>query len=245
MAPRYRVLALDLDGTTLNSTRVVSRKTKYWIKQAIDAGVIAICATGRGLPNAVNIWTNVFPGAPAVLANGAEVWLNPHTLLERHCLNPEDVLRLYELAQEVGGRFWAYNPEGMVKNIKLERAQLADGWYKFGISHRDPDAIAHVWEVASAWDSITVTSSHPSNVEISARGVSKRTGVERLCQELGISLADVMAIGDSHNDIELLRAVGLGVAMGNGSSEVKAVADKTTKSNQRNGVAWAIRKYLL
>ncbi|HOK32898.1 MAG TPA: Cof-type HAD-IIB family hydrolase [Limnochordia bacterium] len=245
MAVRYRVLALDLDGTTLNAQGRVSRKTRYWLRKAAEAGVTLICATGRGYPRAKEIWETAFPGSPAVLANGAEIWLNPETLLERYYMEREDVLRLHRLAEETGGSFWAYNTTGMVRGHQLKGEDLGDGWYKCGIYHADRATVEELWRIVGSWENVSVTTSHPLMLEVAAKGISKRSGVERLCRELGVPMKEVMAVGDSLNDVELLQGVGLGVAMGNAGSEVKKAADRVTRSHRANGVAWAIRKYLL
>jgi HAD superfamily hydrolase (TIGR01484 family) len=245
LAARYRLLALDLDGTTLNSHGRASRKTRYWIRKALEAGVVVVCATGRGRPKAQDLWDSVFSGSPAIFANGGEIWLDPATLLERRYMETDCVRRVYELAAEVGGAFWGYNDEGLVHGHELNLDQLEGGWYKCVVFHPDPTTTEAVRELVAAWAGVSVTSSHPRIAEIGARGVSKRAAVERLCREFSISMEDVMAVGDSQNDIDLLQAAGLGVAMGNALPEVKAAADRVTKSNRANGVAWAIRKFLL
>ncbi|MNR51606.1 Sugar phosphatase YidA [compost metagenome] len=76
-------------------------------------------------------------------------------------------------------------------------------------------------------------------------GVSKATGVEAVCDLLGISMSEVIAMGDSQNDIAMIREAGLGVAMGNAQEEVKQIADITTVTNNEHAVAQVIRKYLL
>jgi hydroxymethylpyrimidine pyrophosphatase-like HAD family hydrolase len=245
LTARYRLLALDLDGTTLLPTGEVSQATKHWIERAIQAGVLVMCATGRGRPHAEAIWSELFPGAPAVLANGAEVWLDPDTPLERNFMNPDHVVKLYELVQEMGISYWAYSTNGVIYDEDLFAHEPGDGWFKFGVFHRDTAIIDRVWKTVAEWEGITVTSSHPSNVEISAQGVSKKSGVERVCDALKIPITEVMAVGDSHNDIELITAAGLGVAVENASEEVKRAADIITKSNAEDGVAYAIQKYLL
>ena len=84
-----------------------------------------------------------------------------------------------------------------------------------------------------------------ANLEFTAQGVSKATGLRFLADYLGLTLAQTMAIGDSENDAEMLRAAGLGVAMGNAYPQVKALADAVTDDNESDGVAKAIQKYLL
>jgi hydroxymethylpyrimidine pyrophosphatase-like HAD family hydrolase len=204
-----------------------------------------MCATGRARHTTEAFWSELCPDSPPVLANGAEVWLNPHTLLERRYMDTEQVLKLYGLAQELGLSYWAHSASGMIRDGDVLNHEPGEGWFKFGLYHPDHTLIAEAWKMLARWDGITVTSSHPSNVEISAQGVSKKSGVERVCTELKISMAEVMAIGDSHNDLELIQAAGLGVAVENASPEVKTAADAITKSNAADGVAYAIQKYLL
>ena len=83
--------------------------------------------------------------------------------------------------------------------------------------------------------------SEVSSVECAAPGVNKGTGLERLCQALGISPAACVAVGDAENDMPMLRAAGLGVAMGNAAPHVKAAADCTVADNDHGGCAQAIR----
>ena len=84
-----------------------------------------------------------------------------------------------------------------------------------------------------------------ANLEFNKAGISKATGVQFLSEYMGVSVNDVIAIGDSENDIEMLKTAGTGIAMGNAVEEAKAAADDITSSNDEDGVAKAIEKYLL
>lgn len=84
-----------------------------------------------------------------------------------------------------------------------------------------------------------------ANLEFNKAGVSKASGIRFLSKYLGIPKEDIMAIGDSENDIEMLKEAGLGIAMRNALDEVIAVANDVTTSNDEEGVAKAIEKYLL
>lgn len=85
----------------------------------------------------------------------------------------------------------------------------------------------------------------PGAFEITSGSAGKREAVRFLAQTLGMTLADVMALGDSGNDLELLQAAGFGVAMGNAPEFVKAAADAVTEPNYESGAAKAIRRWLL
>ena len=83
------------------------------------------------------------------------------------------------------------------------------------------------------------------NLEFTKAGTNKAAGLKFLAGHLGMTMDEVMAVGDSENDIEMLREAGLGIAMGNASAEVKAVADAVTLDNENDGVAVAIERDLL
>ena len=83
------------------------------------------------------------------------------------------------------------------------------------------------------------------NLEISSVYANKGNGLQWLAGHLGISMEQVMALGDSDNDITMLRMAGLGVAMENAAQEIKEAADEVTSSNEEDGVAQAIERWVL
>jgi Cof subfamily protein (haloacid dehalogenase superfamily) len=91
---------------------------------------------------------------------------------------------------------------------------------------------------------VAISSSGNHNIEINDTKAQKGYGVQRLAQEYGISLLDTMALGDNYNDVSMLQCVGLSVAMDNADEEIKKLAVFTTKTNDENGVAFAIEKYI-
>ena len=90
-----------------------------------------------------------------------------------------------------------------------------------------------------------VTRWHPSGVDIIAKGGGKRTAVERYCRLRGWKPEEIIAFGDSENDLEMLRFAGIGVALGNAEPEVKAAADYVTDDIDCDGVAKALYHYNL
>lgn len=89
------------------------------------------------------------------------------------------------------------------------------------------------------------TSSLYNNIEINTKDANKGAGLKALCEHLGIDLSEAMALGDGGNDITMLKAAGIGVAMGNADEKVKASADVVVGTNEEAGVAEAIRRYVL
>jgi Cof subfamily protein (haloacid dehalogenase superfamily) len=94
-------------------------------------------------------------------------------------------------------------------------------------------------------DRATVTQAVPEYIEVLPPGASKGRGVRMLLDDLGIEPEEMLAIGDGENDLEMLQMAGVGVAMGNGKTAVKAIADYVTSDNNHSGVAEAIEKFAL
>lgn len=92
---------------------------------------------------------------------------------------------------------------------------------------------------------VTLTSAVANNIEVNHRSANKGEGLKQICKILNLEAKNVMAIGDSDNDLRMLQFAGLGVAMGNAPDELKAITDKVTLSYKEDGVAHAIEKYVL
>lgn len=239
-----RLLALDMDGTTLTNDNDIADETKKWIHKAARAGVTVMFATGRGLENVEPYRRDLRLESPMVLVNGGEVWKSPGYLLKRFYLDNEDIQNLQRIASESGAWYWGYLEDRIVRKNDWRDEFLNRRWIKFGIQLDDIGTLREITEEIKSWGRIEVTSSAANNIELSSKGVSKESGVRLVCKELGIQMRDVMAIGDSDNDYCLLKAAGLGVAMGNANDRIKAIADVSTDTNERSGVAKAIQRYI-
>lgn len=240
----YRLLALDMDGTLLTDDKRITDESRYWIRRAEEAGIKVIFATGRGIQTAGSFWEELGLQSPMVLLNGAEIWEGPGRLYERTYLAREDIRSLHALAVEAGAAYWGYSVESLTGSKHWNEEMFERDWMKFGIRHDDPAVIGDLRERVESWGRFEITRSADSNMEISVKGISKATGLEKVCRLLGITMDQVMAVGDHYNDLQMLRSAGLGVAMGNANETVKLAADGITDTNERNGVAKAIQNYL-
>ena len=92
---------------------------------------------------------------------------------------------------------------------------------------------------------VTVTSSFPYNIEIGGEGTSKASALAKLAEQLGVKKEEMMCCGDSLNDMAMLKVAGLAVAMANAEPAVKGVADYVTDTNENDGVAKAVEKFVL
>ena len=244
MATKIRLLALDMDGTTLNEDKEISSENRQWIQRALDAGVMVMFATGRPLQEVLSYKEELGLQTPMVLLNGSEVWSQTGECIERHFLNHDDLIELHHLAVKYGTWFWGYTMDGQVNKNTFKDEFLANEWMKFGIHSHDRGIIQEIRELIKGWNRLEVTSSNLNNIEINPKGVTKASGVKVIGKLFGIDMDQVMAIGDSLNDAPLVAEAGLGIAMGNAEDALKQIADGITESNEKDGVAKAIEKYL-
>lgn len=245
----YKLLALDMDGTLLNEQTEISEENEYWIYKALDAGITVSFSTGRGFPSALPFAEQLKLDTPMITVNGSEIWHRPHELYKRTLLDYNYVRRLHELALSYEEPwFWAYTTEQIYNKEKwIEPAGNYAGhqWLKFGFYTEDDIARAEILKEVQSWDLFEITNSSPWNLELNPKGVSKASGLRELCGLMNIDMSEVVAVGDSLNDIAAIREAGLGVAMGNAQDEVKAAADVVTLTNDEHGVAEVIKRYLL
>ena len=241
---KYRLLALDLDDTLLTKDKQISVENRKWINKAREAGVTVMFATGRGMQTVEHLLEELALSGPMVLVNGAEVWAGASNLLERHYIGKEDIRILHSLAEKAGAQFWGYSVESLTHKKDWKDEMFDCNWMKFGIRHNDLSVIKQLREQAKMLPNIDVTRSANTNMEISLSGISKESGVRRICDHLRIEMDEVMAMGDNLNDSRLIQAAGFGIAMGNADPELKNVADAITGHHEQDGVADAIKRYL-
>ncbi|CAM4382098.1 Cof-type HAD-IIB family hydrolase [Paenibacillus typhae] len=245
---KYKLLALDMDGTVLNRQHAISAENRRWISRAIESGISVMFATGREVQSVEPYVKELGLTSPMVSVNGSEIWQAPGVLMKRHILLPGWVAEMRELAMRKGCWFWAYTVDEVYtrENWPAGQADLEQRqWLKFGFRCEDPAVLAGIRQSLKDTGRYELTNSSPVNIEVNPLGINKASGIIEICSLLGIGLQEVAACGDSLNDLQMIRSVGLGIAMGNAQEIVKQAAKAVTGTNEEDGVAQAIRNYLL
>lgn len=248
-----RAVASDLDGTLLGIDGLLSPRTVEAVRKLQQAGYRFILATARPVPDALNLARQLGTADPLICQNGAIVYSQELAgVISRNLLHWRVVRRVVEIVRDADS--------GATIAIDYPRQRLTDpNWggpvgrlpAQAGLWHISPDLVDRRYaacvlvrsvneallQALNCISSITVTSSLSGLVEISRDGVHKGAALAWLCGELGFALDEVIAFGDMPNDTEMLRAVGIGVAMGNAERNVKDQADIVTESNAEDGVA--------
>ncbi len=262
-----KLIALDLDGTLLNSQHQITDRARRAINAAQALGVRVLLATGKTYYSARQLVSELKLTTPSVFVQGTLIY-NPDGMIRHQVTLPPDVMRrIIPFAESRGACVSAYSGESVLLRRPDPRADLtryhepeptvvgslinAMNTYpinKLIIAADGPSQTkALLWQAQQMLGtSVTLTMSAVQNqFEILPRDVSKGRAVASVARELGIDLSHVMAIGDAENDREMLELVGMGVAMGNAAESLKAVARYVTTSNDEDGVAEALEKFIL
>lgn len=269
-----RLIALDLDGTTLNSKGHMSVFTKNTLEKAIAKGIHVVIASGRAqsaLPQDVLAVRGL---NYAITSNGSSIFALPDFKRIYACdMAPETVDAVLSVASGCGFTYEAFIgglaytaqayydcptdfgvPERMnayVRSTRIPVPSMSGFIYEHhheieGIDFIIPDH-SRKEEIRSQLTLIPdlyMTSSESYYLELAAGSVSKASALHALSARLQVSPSQIIAFGDGGNDTELLAYAGLGIAMGNAPVSLKQVADDVTLSNDEDGVAFYLHKIL-
>ncbi|SHI73609.1 Cof subfamily of IIB subfamily of haloacid dehalogenase superfamily/HAD-superfamily hydrolase, subfamily IIB [Tessaracoccus bendigoensis DSM 12906] len=247
---RPRLVALDIDGTLVDGFGVMPPEVHAAVRRVVDNGVPVVLSTGRSWLATRTVFDELgLPPGWAVSSNGAMVvTYPPFEVRHESRFDPAAVVtRVAQLAPQAriavqDGLDWRVNkefpPGELLGDITFESVEQLASRPVSRVIVRDPESTEEKFsglvsqlglhEVSyfigwSAW------------LDIAPQGVDKAHGLQIVCDDLGIDRADVLAIGDGRNDIEMLEWAGRGVAMGDAPDEVKAAADAVTGGFQDLG----------
>lgn len=262
--PNYKLFAFDMDGTLLTNSNTILPSTLDALKTAREHGIAMTITTGRSLQGIEEYRRQLPLSVPVITCNGAMViTLDGEILFEKN-LDEADALAIFALERKPETRviFWCENNLYVDRDTKETRdyAKLSNASFTV---FEDPTAYAQKGITKILWidtpnvhtetkkklseknlKNVTYCVSKPEFLEFFHKNVSKGTALEFLCNYLSIPLTQAVAFGDGDNDIPLLKAAGLGIAMGNASPLAKKCADQITASNENGGIAYAIKTIL-
>ncbi|MFD1020811.1 Cof-type HAD-IIB family hydrolase [Thalassobacillus hwangdonensis] len=245
MKKNIKLIALDMDGTLVNDDGGVSDENAATIKKAKEKGIHVVLSTGRPLDHCREIDDLLGRSSYIITVNGGEIYDENFTLVDSNPLEASHVRRLWEMTKEHDVHFWSTTKQGRFNSREPFEKEVEDyEWLKYGFDIVDDAARERVLEELHANPELEVTNSSPTNIEVNAIGVNKAAALAKVCKWLDITMDNVMACGDSLNDIAMIRESGFGVAMGNAQDVVKDAADWVTATNVEHGVARAIEKVL-
>ena len=289
----YKLIAIDLDGTMLNSYGIVTENTKKVIKKTIERGTDVIIASGRPIDSIKAIAKEIGSEKYFIAGNGALIYdIQKDEIIYEKYMTKEKVLEIIKICEENSISYNVYTDKTILakalkynvlyyhkENLKKEESKktnisIVDNMYEY-VKNMQEEKFLKITicdENKSVFSSIirklreikgidVLDVSHMSRktikqgsedipieyyyTEISLENVDKWDAIEFLMEKLNITKNEVITIGDNINDKKMLENAGIGIAMGGSTPVVTEISDFVTKTNNEDGVAFALEKYCL
>ncbi|WP_226527409.1 Cof-type HAD-IIB family hydrolase [Metabacillus niabensis] len=265
----YKMIVLDLDDTLLRDDHSISVRTKDALMKAQELGVKVVLASGRptfGMRHIAQELNLDHYGSFILSFNGGKI-INCSTEEEMFSstLSPEAIHKLYEVSVREGVFIHTYmgdeiitqeeNPYTDIEaNLTGLPIKIVPNFVKAvnepvvkSLMVGPPEQLKEVerklqTELA---DEFSIMRSKPYFLEFTEKGVTKGTSLDQLIQACGIKREEIIAIGDSYNDLSMIEFAGLGVAMGNAPDDIKEIANFVTDTNMNDGVAKVVEEFIL
>jgi Cof subfamily protein (haloacid dehalogenase superfamily) len=261
---RYELVAIDLDGTLVDAQNVISDRVERTVREVRSAGVEIVLVTGRPQVAALAIFNHLGLALPLISSGGAYI-SEPASgrLIAEIRPDPADIAVFVGLARDAGMTLVFQTPYELVgegdeaildelrasNDTPIEPAVdgLAACPAPIKVTACGPrDRLEALWsDVESRELGLSLVYSGPEFLEVTGAGVSKGRALRRIADELGIPLDRILVIGDAPNDVSMFVEAGLAVAMGNAPSDVQAAAGVVAPRLEEDGVAWALRQFVL
>ncbi|URZ03592.1 Cof-type HAD-IIB family hydrolase [Clostridium felsineum] len=272
---KYKLICIDMDGTLLNSKRRISYETKEAIREAHLKGIDIVITTGRIYSNAAFYSELIGVKSPVIASNGAIIRGKNDKIIYEKAISVDILLRITEICNKLQGRLAFHTKDSAICGSKIAYLVMCFVFFKsvmkgdskikyinnynrylesFGKDDKiikceivdiSANKIAALKEELKKIDDIELVCSSRYNIEITAKSASKGNAIKILSQQYGVKREEIIAIGDSENDLSMIEYGGVGVAMGNGVEKVKKIADYITDTNDNDGVAKVIRKFAI
>lgn len=262
----YKLLVVDLDGTLLDNKKQISKKNLESLKKLKNKNILFTISTGRPLKGVIQYKQQLDLKIPAIFYNGAMIAdLTTEKIIFEEHLEFCDVQKIWNegMKNKVNIYLWSKqnlysnflnNNTNIYKNNLLVDAKKIDNIEQFNNSNitkiiwdDKEEKINNLLEEIKNYN-LNYTkfcTSSKNYIEFFNKKVSKAITLNKIIQQLDIKKEEVIAIGDSNNDIEMLEFVGFGVAMENATTEIKKIAKYITFDNENSGVSNVIEKFML
>lgn len=266
----YKLLALDMDGTLLNSEKKITPRTKVAIDNLMKRGVAVVVSTGRNLAELADYREDFKAMNYGILISGGMIYnFFKDEPIKVHALDEATILKLIDFGIETRALIHLHTVRKSVAREEdiQNMAAFGMGVYqsmfdkicercddpkdyvrahpgeviKVNLYHRDKISRDKNFSRIKPLN-LSISFAEAFNLEMSPANITKGSGLRELCEFLKIDLAETVAIGDADNDREILKTAGVGVAMGNAIDEIKKLADFVTLDNDNDGVTFAIEK---
>ncbi len=283
---KYKLVAIDIDGTTVDSKGAISQTNIDMIRRVVKEGVPVCLVTGRNIHNANKIAKKLNVKTPMICCDGAvmydpvekkniyEKFFSKELLdivlnvLDKHYvfieMSSDNHYYQYIKEKELGKYNYGGSPNnftGKLSRMIKHNVRFVNNLKSFQSKNPKINQVIFIGEEKNVTEAkialidelkrlnqneLVLRDDLWSNfVFTSPQKVTKSDGVGVLCEHYGIKMEEVIAMGDELNDIDMITKAGLGIAMANANPRIKEVAKYVTLSNDENGVAYALEKFII
>ncbi|NWG18653.1 MAG: HAD family phosphatase [Chloroflexi bacterium] len=263
-----RLIAVDIDHTLLNSQQQLSERTGRALRAAIERGVRVVLATGKSFYSAAGLIEQLGLTTPCIFSQGTTMYNPDGTLRHQQLLDPAIARQVITYAEDRGYGIALYSGtrvltrrrdapmfdlnvrygEPMEATVPLQNLLDSMPVNKLVVTGSDAKVVKALrWQLGMQFNGSArlLQAGVPSMMEILPPGASKGAMLKVLLRELEIAPDEMLAAGDAENDIEMVQMAGVGVAVGNAGESLKQVADYIAASNDEDGVAEAVERFVL
>jgi Cof subfamily protein (haloacid dehalogenase superfamily) len=267
---KFRMICLDIDGTLINSDHRITEKTKNVIQRVTkELKIPTVLVSARPPSGIFFLQEELRIDGPVICYSGALIVEKPSKILFNVTIGSDWVRKIYDIARAEKVHIsiykedkwyvedmdkWAIQEGQIINSVPaiVEYRSLIEKWDLEGngpnkiLCMGDPKQIEKFNDrLKSENFELNVYLSKSTYLEIMPKGASKTSAIEFLKERYVVDQSEIIAIGDNYNDVDMIKFAGMGIAMGNAPDEVKIQADEITLTNDEDGAAVAIEKYIL
>ena len=266
----YKLLALDMDGTLLNSQKQITQPTVDAINRLLERGVHVVFSSGRNLQemrDAHRVLNKIRYGIQ--ISGGLIYDFTEDKILAVHPVPFDDIIKIIDVGIEERAMIHMHALRdsiarqqdidhmadfhmGIYQTMFEDVCVKVDDPKRYALEHEGEIIKVNLYHRSAESRQRSVEKlkhlnlepvfAEGTSLESSPRGITKASGLIELCKIINVDLKETVAIGDAPNDREILQTAGLGIAMGNAEDDIKAIAGFVTLDNDHDGIAHAIEK---
>lgn len=265
---KYKMLVVDMDDTLLTDDHKISNENKEMLLKAQEIGVYVVLASGRPTAAMIEFAKELqcdINNSYMISFNGAVITdLKEDKIIFEHALTQKQIHSLYDFSQENNTHIITYVDEKIISETNSEFIDIEKSIT--GLDHKIVSSFKEAVTVSavkcilleepsylknieillkSAMPDLSVCMSKPFFLEVAPNGIDKGASIKILAEKLNIDRSEIIAVGNAGNDLTMVQYAGLGVWVDNVEPYLKPFGDIIVASNNNNGVAEVVRRFIL